>query len=101
MLPLVLLLLGGLIFGLWALGNRDDGDSTPQGTVTSSTASPNAEMVTLPSSIVGENGDEVANEIAQLGVNVDKRLQQGSGQPDGTVISSDPEAGTEVEVGSP
>lgn len=99
-LPLVLLLLGGLIFGLWVLGNRDDGDSTPQGTVTSSTASPNAEMVTLPASIVGENGDEVANEIAQLGVNVDKRLQQGSGQPDGTVISSDPEAGTEVEVGS-
>ncbi|MFC3480440.1 protein kinase domain-containing protein [Kocuria carniphila] len=99
-LPLVLLLLGGVIFGLWALGNRDDGDSTPQGTVTSSTASPSAEMVTLPASIVGQNGDEIANDIAQLGVNVDKRLQQGSGNPDGTVISSDPEAGTEVAVGS-
>lgn len=99
-LPLVLLLLGGLIFGLWALGNRDGGDSAPQGTVTSSTASPNAQMVTLPASIVGEDGDAIANEIAQLGVNVDKRLQQGSGQPDGTAISSDPEAGTEVEVGS-
>lgn len=99
-LPIVLLLLGGLIFGMWALGNRDDEDPAPQGTVTSSTASPEAEMVTLPASIVGEDGDRIANEIAQLGVNVDKRLQQGSDRPDGTVISSDPDAGTEVPVGS-
>lgn len=99
-LPLVLLLVGGLIFGLWALGNRGDEDPAPQGTVTSSTASPDTHMVTLPASMVGENGEEIANEIAQLGVNVDKRLQQGSGRPAGTVISSDPEAGTEVAVGS-
>ena len=99
-LALVLLLLGGLIFGLWALNNRGNEVPAPQGTVTSSTASPDTDMVTLPASIVGEDGEEIANEIAQLGVNVDKRLQQGSGSAAGTVISSNPEAGTEVAVGS-
>lgn len=99
LLPLLILLIAALAVAVWFFGTRGD-DATPHGTVTSSTASPTANTVTLPANLVGANGDEMADQIARMGVNVDKRLQQGTGRPDGTVVSSDPEGGTEVPVGS-
>lgn len=99
LLPLLILLIAALAVAVWFFGTRGD-DATPHGTVTSSTASPTANTVTLPANLVGADGDATADEIARLGVNVDKRLQQGTGRPDGTVVSSDPAGGTEVPVGS-
>ena len=48
--------------------------------MTSSTASPDTHMVTLPASMVGENGEEIANEIAQLVAQIKART--GAGQVD-------------------
>ena len=103
LLPLLILVIAALAVGVWLLGTRGDG-TAPKGTVTSSTASPTADSdtdtVTLPADLVGADGNEMADEIARLGVNVDKRLQQGTGRPDGTVVASDPEGGTDVPLGS-
>lgn len=87
--------------GVWFLTGRDSSDSPEPGTVTSSTVSPtDANAVTLPANIVGRDAQSVSDEIVALGVNVDKRLQQGTGKAENTVVSSDPEGGSRVEIGS-
>ena len=101
LLPLLVLivLLAGV--GIWFVTSQDSSDSPAPGTVTSSTVSPtNAETVTLPKDIVGRDAQTVSDEIVALGVNVDKRLQQGTGMAENTVVSSDPAGGSHVEVGS-
>ncbi|MDO4920122.1 protein kinase [Kocuria sp.] len=101
LLPLLvaLLVLGGI--GAWFLTSAGSDDKPAPGTVTSSTVSPTPDnTVTLPREIVGRDANQVSAEIAALGVNVDKRLQQGTGKAENTVVASDPAAGARVKVGS-
>jgi len=101
LLPLLILLVVLAVAGVWFLTGRDSSDSPEPGTVTSSTVSPtDANAVTLPANIVGRDAQSVSDEIVALGVNVDKRLQQGTGKAENTVVSSDPEGGSRVEIGS-
>lgn len=101
LLPLLILLVVLAVAGVWFLTGRDSSDSPEPGTVTSSTVSPtDANTVTLPANIVGRDAQSVSDDIVALGVNVDKRLQQGTGKAENTVVSSDPEGGSKVEVGS-
>ncbi|RKQ33126.1 serine/threonine-protein kinase [Kocuria tytonis] len=101
LLPLLALLVVLLLAGVWFFSTRDSSDAPAPGTVTSSTVSPTrANTVALPRKTVGRNAEQVSDEIVALGVNVDKRLQQGTGQPDNTVVASDPEGGATVEIGS-
>ncbi|MGK4218890.1 protein kinase domain-containing protein [Kocuria marina] len=100
LLPLLALLVALAVAGVYFLSSRDDSGSPAPGTVTSSTVSPTANTVVLPANMVGRDADQVASEITAMGVNVDKRLQQGTGQAENTVVSVEPAAGSRVEVGS-
>ncbi|RLZ02644.1 protein kinase [Kocuria tytonicola] len=101
LLPLLALLLVLVLAGVWFFSTRGSEDSPSPGTVTSSTVSPTESgTVTLPQQMVGRNAEQVSNEIVALGVNVDKRLQQGTGKAENTVVSTEPGAGASVKVGS-
>ena len=100
LLPLLALLVALAVAGVYFLSSRDDPGAPAPGTVTSSTVSPTANTVVLPANMVGRDADQVASEITAMGVNVDKRLQQGTGQAENTVVSVEPAAGSRVEVGS-
>lgn len=100
LLPLLALLVALAVAGVYFFSSRDDSGSPAPGTVTSSTVSPTANTVVLPANMVGRDADQVASEITAMGVNVDKRLQQGTGQAENTVVSVEPAAGSRVKVGS-
>lgn len=80
-------------------------DVSPTGTVNTGetvtvTHSSGPGTITLPERLVGRQMQPVFDEVTQLGININVYYDENSTEDPGVVTRSDPEGGSEVEVGS-